>query len=131
MSGAKDLPPDHRSFPERFFDIEIRAWRGEADLFRVFWVQGVLTSVVLGVLHATTILLGQMFAEQILLILLTLYSIWIVVSIWRCSLASDTFGATIARYLASFWALNAGLVLVFRQLDLLVLIAGRAGLLPF
>ena len=44
--GSEDLP----SFLGRFFANEIGAWRGEADLGRVFWVNGVLTSAVLMVL---------------------------------------------------------------------------------
>ncbi len=115
------------SFLERFFANEIDAWRGDADLARVFWVNGVLTSAVLMVLYATTIYLQQRIAEQLLLILLAAYTIWIVVSIWRCAAPSETFWATLARYLTIFWALNSGLVLFFRELDLLAKFAGLSG----
>ncbi len=131
MSDAPGHPPGHRGFLERFFENEILAWRGEAAWSRVFWFQGVLTSVVLIVLYATTIYLHQAIAEQIMLILVACYTVWILVSIWRCSLASYTYWAMLARHLTIFWALNTGLLLVFRQLDLLVLFAGRVGPAPF
>ncbi|MCZ7675539.1 MAG: hypothetical protein M5U35_06290 [Roseovarius sp.] len=112
---------------ERIFASEIRAWHGRAPLWSVFWLKGVLTSGVLLVLYATTVILHQPLAEQGLLIFCGLYTVWILVSIWRCSLASDTFWALLARYLTIAWAANAGLVLFFRQLELLAILGGLSG----
>jgi hypothetical protein len=66
-----------------------RAWRGEAELGGLFWIDGVLASSLLVALYATTVVLGQRFAEQVLLILCAGYTLWILVSIWRCSQASE------------------------------------------
>lgn len=105
----------------RLFTNEIRAWKGNAPLSKVFWCDGVLTSSILTLLYATTIQLSQLIAEQVLLIGFGLYTIWILVSIWRCSLAIDTFWAMLTRFLTIAWAANVALILLFRQFDLMVL----------
>lgn len=103
----------------RFFAEEISAWRGQASLARVFWLKGVLTTLVLSVLYATTVAQGQHLAEQLLLIFLAVYTVWILVAIWRCARGDDSFWALMARLLTVAWAGNAALVILFRQLDLL------------
>ena len=103
-----------------FFEPEVRAWRGEARLSTVFWLQGVLASSALIALYVASIYAGEMLAEQALLIFFGLYTIWILVSIWRCSFAADPFWGLLARWLTIAWAANAALVLFFRQLELWV-----------
>ena len=61
-----------------------------------------------------------MLVEQALLIFFGLCTIWIPVSIWRCSFAADPFWGLLARWLTIAWAANAALVLFFRQLELRV-----------
>lgn len=114
----------------RFFAPEIRAWQGRAPLAAVFWRSGVLTSGVLMVLYVTTVVQRQLLAEQALLILFGLYSIWILVSIWRCSLAADPFWSLLARLLTVAWAANVALVMLFRELELLLQFAAMLGMMP-
>ncbi len=123
--------PNHENSVEdllaRIFENQIRAWRGDAPLFRVFWFDGVLNSSVLILLYATTVYLHQRVAEQALLIFFGFYTVWILVSIWRCSAASETFWAMMAKFLTIAWAANALFILFFRQLELLALFAGVSG----
>ncbi len=127
MSHDPEPANTGRDLLKRVFANELRAWHGRAPLATVFWINGVLSSCVLIVLYATTVILGQPVAEQALLIFCGLYTVWILVSIWRCSLASDTFWALLARYLTIAWAANAALVMLFRQLELVAQFAGLAG----
>ena len=123
----------HRSKPTpslqadlaRFFAPEIRAWRGQAPLSTVFWFHGVLISAALIALFAASLYRGQLLLEQGLLICCALYTAWVLVSIWRCSLAADPFWGVLARVLTVFWAANAALVGLFLQLELLAHYAGN------
>ena len=107
-------------FLARFFDPEIRAWRGEMPLAVVFWGHGVLASCVLAVLHARTLDRGQLLFQQALIFLSVLYTWWILFVIWRCAENAAPFWGTMARWLTVAWGLNTALVLVFLQFDLLV-----------
>lgn len=107
-----------------FFEREVRAWRGEARLSTVFWFYGVFVSFVLIALYAASRYQGQVLREQVLLICFGLYTIWILVSIWRCSFAADLFWGLLARWLTVAWAANAALILFFLQVNLLNRYAG-------
>ena len=107
------------------FAPEIRAWRGEATLSTVFWFHGVLTSLVLTVFFAVSIYQGEVLTEQGLLIGLSLYTAWVLFSIWRCALSADPFWGSLARALTIFWAANSALVLLFMQLGLIVHYFGK------
>ncbi|MFX0541225.1 hypothetical protein ACEWPM_005770 [Roseovarius sp. S4756] len=111
----------------RFFEREIQIWYGNARLSTLFWRDGVLTSFILILLYATTIYLHQLVAEQLLLVFVVVYTVWILVSIWRCSLATGTVWGVFARFLVIAWAANVALVLLFRQLELLILFADSLG----
>lgn len=126
MQLAQQLTSDRspRSCLAAFFEPEVRAWRGEARLSTVFWLYGVLVSSVLIAHYATCLYRGQVLMQQVLLIAFGLYTIWVLVSIWRCSLAADPFWGGLARWLTIAWAANAALVLFFLQLDLFVRYAG-------
>tara|TARA_R110002020_G_scaffold189446_2_gene388411 strand:+ start:6337 stop:6726 length:390 start_codon:yes stop_codon:yes gene_type:complete len=108
----------------RTFAPEIDAWHGNAGLATVFWFYGVLTSSVLMLFYARMVYLRLVIAEQLLLVVFGLYTAWILVSIWRCSVVSGSFWAQLARFLTVAWAGNAALVLLFRQLELLAIFAG-------
>jgi hypothetical protein len=123
MSHQKKHANAFRMLLARLFQREIRAWQGNARLSTVFWRYGVLTSSILVLLYATTVFLHQLIAEQILLILFALYTIWILVAMWRCSVATDSLWSLLARFLTVAWAANVALILLFRQLELLVLFA--------
>lgn len=107
-----------KTFLLRFFAEEIRAWNGQAPLARVFWLYGVLRSLLLILLYATTLILEQRRAEQAMLIFCAIYTAWILVAIWRCADQSESPWAAIARLLTVAWAANAAMVLMFRQLDI-------------
>lgn len=108
----------------RLVEPEIRAWRGEADLATVFWGYGVLASAGLTLLHATALTLRQVALQQALILVTALYSLWILVAIWRCAAGASLFWGTLARWLTVAWALNSGLVLAFLQLGLLARLLG-------
>lgn len=94
-------------------------------LSTVFWGYGVATSAAIIVLYATAVDMGQIKVQQMLLILATFYTAWILVGIWRCSPNAMPFWGNIARVLTVAWALNSALVIAFLQLDLLVQYAQR------
>lgn len=103
----------------RFFEPEILAWRGEANLITVFWGYGVVASSALIVLHAAALMLRQIALQQVLIAASVLYTVWVLVAIWRCSTRAHPYWGTLARWLTVAWALNTGLILTFLQLDLL------------
>ncbi|MCY0146278.1 hypothetical protein OEG84_00730 [Hoeflea sp. G2-23] len=109
------------------FAPEIRAWHGKATLATAFWFYGVFTSSIMILFYARLIYLRLIGAEQVLLLLLGLYTVWILISIWRCSLAEDSVWAQFARFLTVAWAGNIALVLTFRQIELLSIFAGVTG----
>ena len=108
-----------------FFAPEIRAWRGEAGLAAVFWLHGVLISAVLITLFASSIYRGEVLLEQGSLIGFGLYTAWVLVSIWRCSLAADPFWGVVAKVLSVFRAANSELVVFFLQLELVIHYVGK------
>ena len=89
------------------------AWRGEAPLGEVFWLQGVCVTLTLAAAFAAAFVAGDVPAAQALLLLLTGYTGWVLVAIWRCaqSDAAGPFGA-LAQALTIAWALNTLLVAV-------------------
>ncbi len=110
-----------RQLLARLFSREIEIWRGEAPLAPVFWGYGVaLSSVLLGSYGATIYFVWPR-AEQFLLICLGLYTLWILVAIWRCSAHPNSIWNLLARMLTVAWAVNVALILLFRELDLLTL----------
>ncbi len=118
---TRSLPADLA----RFLAPEIRAWRGQAPLSTVFWFYGVLVSAGLIALFAVSLYRGPLMLEQVLLVCCGLYTAWVLVSIWRCSLTADPFWGVLARVLTVFWAANAALVGLFLQLELLAHYAGN------
>lgn len=107
-------------FLARYFGPELRAWRGEMSMALVFWGYGVFASCLLAILHVTALDLGQLLFQQVLIVLSALYTLWILVAIWRCAANATPFWGTAARWLTVAWALNTALVLAFLQFDLLV-----------
>ena len=103
-----------------FFAAEIRAWRGEEPLWKVFWVYGVATSVTVIALYVVAFYDGHMALRQVLLPCFAAYTAWILVSVWRCvSNTNEKLWSTLARFLIVAWAGNTILVLTFLQLNLL------------
>jgi xanthine/uracil permease len=108
-------------FAAAFFTAEIRAWHGEEPLWKVFWVYGVATSVVIVALYIVAFYDGRMALRQVLLPCFAAYTAWILVSVWRCaSNTNEKLWGTLARFLTVAWAGNTILVLTFLQLNLLI-----------
>lgn len=104
----------------RYLIPELRAWRGEMPLAAVFWGYGVFVSGELVVLYAIALYLVQLLVQQALIVVIALYTPWILVVIWRCADNAATFWSTMAKWLTVGWGLNTMFVLLFLQFDLLV-----------
>ncbi len=97
----------------------LRYWRGEGALWKVFWLYGVLASAILGGVYAAAIYAGNTVLEQGLLPVLLLYTLWIVVSVWRCAPNTEQeFYTYLSRGLTIAWALNVLFVVLGLQMNL-------------
>jgi hypothetical protein len=97
-------------------------WHGRGPLWKVYWLYGVLGSNVLAlillVLMHRSALASVWF--QLVLLLLAAYTVWIVVSVWRCSFnVEKPMYGHMARALTAAWAINALMVLGFLELQFL------------
>lgn len=101
----------------------VDAWKGEKSLWTVFWLYGVLPSAV-----ATGVFVWLVSQDlsggglrQFLLFAFVPYTIWVLVAIWRCAArAPDPLMGGMARGLTVAWAINATLLIVFAEFDLLI-----------
>lgn len=103
----------------RFFETEVRAWYGLEPLWKVFWGYGVLASSVIAALYTLALIQQNVVVQQVLLIFFAGYTVWIVVSVWRCAQSAAPLWQTLARSLTVAWAANAALVVGFLQLELI------------
>ena len=103
-----------------FFEPEIKSWRGEQPLGKIFWGYGVLASTGFGVLYALSVYGDDISLQQTLLPCIGGYTFWVLVSLWRSSepVMSTLWGA-LARQLTVVWAVNTVLILTFLQLGLM------------
>jgi hypothetical protein len=97
-------------------------WRGQGPLWKVYWLYGVIGS---NLLAASLLLLMQSRGLgggwfQVVLLLLAVYTVWILISVWRCAfnVENPVYGH-MARALTVAWAINAVLVLGFLELQFL------------
>jgi hypothetical protein len=113
----------------------LRYWRGEGPLWRLYWIYGVLASTAGGtiLLIATLYRLVSPWVILLLALLGLAYTVWVVVSTWRCAfnienrrvlgIERETLG-WMARLLTFGWAINAVgasfllLQIAFRVVDL-------------
>ena len=97
-------------------------WQGNGALGKVFWLWGVVGSWILaGIFLAAASGIGISWGLYIVTaIVMSAYTVWILVSVWRCAenAAEERWGI-LARALTVFWALNVLLVGAFLGLDLL------------
>jgi len=108
------------AFFAAFFAPEMRAWRGEEPLWKIFWIYGVAASGVLIVLYVLGFCLDRVALRQMLVPCFAAYTAWILVSVWRCANnTQEKFWGMLARTLTVAWACNAIMVLVFVQLNLI------------
>lgn len=107
-------------FAAAFFDAELRAWRGEQPLWKVFWVYGVAASSALIALYGIGFYVDRIALRQELLLGFVPYTVWILVSVWRCANnAENEFWGLMARLLTVAWACNTILIVVFLQFNLI------------
>ena len=72
-------------FLAEFFAAEIRAWRGEQPLSKVFWGYGVVTSGALIAFYVIGFYVDRIALRQVLVFCFAFYTVWILVSVWRCA----------------------------------------------
>lgn len=97
-------------------------WRGQGPLWKVYWLYGVLGSNVLALVLFLLMQRGAIDSVwfQLVLLLLAAYTVWIVVSVWRCAFnVEKPMYGHMARALTVAWAINALLVLGFLELQIL------------
>lgn len=100
------------------FAPELDAWRGAAPLRKVFWGYGVGVSAFLVLLHVLAMYQGRVLMQQATLLCFAGYTVWIIVSVWRCAANAEPFWGLLARWLTVAWAGNTALVLCFLQIGL-------------
>ena len=97
-------------------------WRGEGPLWKVFWLWGVVGSWLLAALFlAAVTAFGLSWAVYLpFAVIMTAYTLWILVSVWRCAeIVTNERWGVVARTLTVAWALNVLMVGAFLGLDLL------------
>jgi hypothetical protein len=97
-------------------------WRGEGPLWKVYWLYGVLGSNVLALILLLLVRADAVATLwfQIVWLLLAAYTVWIVVSVWRCAFnVENPMYGHMARALTVAWAINALMVLGFLELEFL------------
>lgn len=114
------------NFAADFFATEIRSWRGEEPLWKVFWGYGIVASGILAAFYAIAIYADRVALQQVLLLGFAAYTVWILVSVWRCAKnTQERFWSLLARLLTVAWAGNVVMVLIFLQLDLITKYLGH------
>jgi hypothetical protein len=112
--------PSMTHFAARFFAPELAAWRGQQPLWRVFWLYGVAVSSAMIATYLLAFLAEAVALRQILLLCFIPYTVWILVSIWRCSNnVHEQFWRMLARLLTVAWACNAILIVIFVEMNLI------------
>ena len=107
-------------FVARFLAPEIRAWRGQEPLWKVFWLQGVATSSILIAIYGFAFLVERVALRQALVICFAPYTAWTLVSVWRCANNTrEAFWGMLARFLTVAWAFNTIIILVFVEINLI------------
>jgi hypothetical protein len=107
-------------FATEFFAAELRAWRGEQPLWKVFWVYGVVTSGVLITFYVIAFYIDRIALRQVLLLCFAPYTAWILVSVWRCANnTEERIWGLFARLLTVAWACNTIMIIVFLQFNLI------------
>lgn len=107
-------------FVARLFAPELRAWRGQQPLWKVFWLYGVATSSILIAVYVFAFLFEYVVLRQILVLCFAPYTAWTLVSIWRCANnAREQFWGMLARFLTVAWAFNTIIIVVFVEMNLI------------
>ena len=93
-----------------------RYWRGDGPLWKIYWLYGVLGTVVVAAAIVVPMVMHWIgpAAAFVALLLGVVYTVWILVGVWRCAfniagqpLGMDRDGwGTLARMLTVAWAIN-------------------------
>jgi hypothetical protein len=114
------------TFVASIFDTEIRAWRGEILLYRVFWIYGVIGGAIMAILYGVALYDCRVGLQQVLLLCFAGYTVWVLVSIWRCvENTQEAYWGLLARQITVVWAGNAILLLFFLEIDVLERLFGH------
>lgn len=106
-----------------FFGMEIRAWRGDVLLYEVFWVYGVVGGIIMVISYGAALYERRVALQQILLLCFAGYTVWVLVSIWRCAENThEAYWAVLARQITVVWAGSAILLLLFLEVDVMELL---------
>ena len=104
-------------------NVVVRYLRGEGELWKVFWLWGVVGSWILFGIFMTAIRTFGVTWPLVIVsgIIMLPYSVWILASVWQCApnARSDAWG-NLARFLTLVWALNLGVVGGFLLKSLIV-----------
>jgi hypothetical protein len=114
------IRPHVSKFATEFFAAELCAWRGEQPLWKVFWVYGVASSIVLITLYVIAFYIDRIALRQVLLLCFVPYTAWILVSMWRCAEnTEERIWGLFARLLSVAWACNTIMIVAFLQFNLI------------
>ena len=96
-------------------------FHGQGPLWKVFWLYGVIPSNLLWGLALLMLGAGATaFATSLMLMVILLYTAWIVTAVWRCAdNVEDPRYGVMARWLTVAWAINTVLLVGFLQIDVL------------
>ncbi|MFN3658053.1 MAG: hypothetical protein ACK4UO_12420 [Pseudolabrys sp.] len=120
MSPNDKRSRDAAGLLAKLFAPEIRSWRGREPLWKVFWGYGVLVSAVIAAFYAGAIYGDYVALQHLLFFCAGAYSVWILVSVWRCAgNTTEPFWGLMARLLIIAWAINVVLVLAFLEIGLI------------
>lgn len=106
------------AFGHLLFAPELRAWRGQQPLARVFWIYGVLTSFGLAAFYLAAALAHRPSLQQALVITFAAYTGWVLMAVWRCAEQAPPQLRALVRSLALVWAVNTVMFTGFLELDL-------------
>lgn len=101
-------------------------WRGRGELWKIYWLYGVLGSTALSAIIFLLFEAGAVGSLwfQLVLLFAAAYTVWIVVSVWRCAFnVEDKRYGHIARGLTVAWAINAVFILMFLEIEFLQAVA--------
>jgi hypothetical protein len=118
-AGRRVQNTDGTGLPSRFFGAELKTWRGEQPLWLTFWIYGAAVSGFLAILYGVAVYAAAPAFQQMLLIVLGAYTVWVLISLWRCTEGAIRLSEMMARFLIVPWATNVTLVLAFMQIGLL------------
>jgi len=109
---------EQKSIPG-LFASPLQVWKGEASLALVFWGYGVFVSALLISGFVAALYNNSLWIQEALLVVTLVYTLWVLVAIWRCPTPDNSVWWLVARALTVAWAVNMVLVAGFLHLNIL------------